>query len=84
MQEGCNLYLQSSMIQKRNPNKGPRFLNQVPTLALGSSDLKHRGLGLRAEVFCLGMGEWVIGTTGPLRDYHRDLFPRSLLRTRQF
>ena len=30
------------------------------------------------------MGEWVIGTSiGDLRDYHRDPFPHSLLRTRQ-
>ena len=31
------------------------------------------------------MGEWVIGTTirGTLRDYHRDPFPHSLLRTRE-
>ena len=31
------------------------------------------------------MGEWVIGATfwGTLRDYHRDLYPHSLLRTRE-
>ena len=31
------------------------------------------------------MGEWVLGTTieDLIRDYHRDPFPHSLLRTRE-
>ena len=35
---------------------------------------------------CRTVWDWVIGTNyykGPLRDYHRDPFPHSRLRTRQ-
>ena len=57
---------ENSRVHMRNPNKGPRFLNQVPTLwgfgvsalSLDSEPLCGRGLGFRVLGTSASKIEW--------------------------